>query len=46
MPAETRDGRDGRVRAGLESFHPKNPGTSKYDQVMDQTPAGIGYAGG
>lgn len=36
----------GGICASLESFHPKNSGTSKYAQVMDQTLADIGYTGG
>lgn len=32
--------------ASLESFHPKNAGTTGYAQVMDQVLADIGYTGG
>ncbi|MGW4159877.1 SGNH/GDSL hydrolase family protein [Streptomyces sp. NPDC004788] len=34
------------VCASLESFHPKDRGTTAYAQVMDQTLADIGYTGG
>ncbi|MFF2848769.1 SGNH/GDSL hydrolase family protein [Streptomyces sp. NPDC058001] len=33
------------VCASLESFHPKNRGTTAYSAVMDQTLADIGYQG-
>ncbi|MEV5441496.1 SGNH/GDSL hydrolase family protein [Streptomyces sp. NPDC052644] len=33
------------ICASLESFHPKNAGTTGYARVMDQVLAGIGYKG-
>ncbi|MEV5441577.1 hypothetical protein AB0N23_03360 [Streptomyces sp. NPDC052644] len=34
------------ICASLESFHPKNAGTTAYAQVMNQTLVDIGYQGG
>lgn len=33
------------ICASLESFHPKDRGTTAYSAVMDQTLADIGYTG-
>ncbi|MFD7133320.1 hypothetical protein [Streptomyces sp. NPDC059894] len=35
----------GGICASLESFHPKDRGTTAYSAVMDQTLADIGYTG-
>ncbi|EFG65220.1 conserved hypothetical protein [Streptomyces sp. SPB074] len=36
----------GGLCASLESFHPKNSGTTRYAQIMDQALADLGYTGG